>query len=445
MHTFLFVTTMLAAASNPAQNTDRPKPDAVLRWNEVVLKAIKTDRTPPPKAARNLAIVHAAIYDTLNAIERTHRVYRVRARPAGAASLEAAVAVAAHRTLTDLYPRQRETLDAELDAELARVPDGAAKEGGITLGQQVAEKMLEWRANDGANRRVTYEPRIEAGIWRPTPPGKRSALLPQWRYLTPFAIPSTARFMPPTPPGLTSAAYRTALREVKELGGLDSDNRKAEQTLIAWFWDDGEGTVTPPGHWNQIAQTVSRQRGLTLAENARLFALLNVSLADAAILCWEAKFAFSYWRPITALHDADLDGWDSLLVTPPFPSYPSGHSTFSGAAATALARFFGTNAIRFTIGSDDAPGAKRTFKGFWEAAQQAGRSRIYGGIHYEFDNREGLSCGRELADYVARHVLLPLDEDGLTRLKRTPTQRRPISTSNAEQRSAKPVSSGRRR
>jgi hypothetical protein len=474
MHSYLFLTIIVTAQTDlspvtppaqerlvpipqsgpPVQVADKPvsaelpRQDVVLFWNDVLLKAIRTDRTPPPRAARNLAIVHAAIYDAVVAIDRSHRPFRVDARVAGEASLEAAVAVAAHRTLMELYPRQVEPCDAALDASLQMVADGPAKRGGVALGQHVAEKILAWRANDGANRRVRYTPRVIPGLWRPTPPGNRAALLPQWRYLTPFAIPGTARFVPVAPPTLNSAEYTEAFHEVRELGGRDNSRRTAEQTLIAWFWDDGEGSVTPPGHWNQIAQSAARQRGLTPSENARLFALLNVSLADAAIVCWEGKFGYSYWRPITAIREADLDdnpattpdrAWQPLLTTPPFPSYASGHSTFSGAAATALASFFGSDAIRFTLGSEGAPGATRTFAGFWAAAQEAGRSRIYGGIHYEFDNREGLRTGHELADYIARHYFRPLRERALTQRGVAtspfliPANRRPFSDGIAEQ------------
>lgn len=473
MSTHLFLTMILVSASAPAQ-TETPPPqerlvpipqgvvpriadkpmsvnaapaDVVLTWNEVVLRAIKTDRTPPPMAARKLAIVHAAIYDAVNAVDGRHRAYRANARPEGTASAETAAAIAAHRTLVELYPRQVQTFDAALDASMEAIADGAAKEAGVKLGQQVAEEILRWRAQDGAHRSVAYSPRVAVGVWRPTPPGERAALLPQWRYLTPFAIPDTARFLPAPPPALTSAAYTEAFREVKELGRRDSRTRTDEQTLIAKFWDDGEGSVTPPGHWNQIAQTVSWQRGLTLAENARLFALLNISMADAAILCWEGKYGYSFWRPITAIREADLDDnpdttpdrdWDCLLTTPPFPSYASGHSTFSGAAATALARFFGSDAMRFTIGSEGTPGTTRTFDGFWAAAQEAGRSRIYGGIHYEFDNAAGLSSGRALAEYIAGRFLLPLEGTAATSAKLVPAHRRHFSADLADRPRSEP-------
>jgi membrane-associated phospholipid phosphatase len=415
--------------------------DVVLVWNEVVLRAIKADRTPPPMAARNLAIVHAAIYDAVNAIDGRYRAYRTNARPDGSVSAETAAAIAAHRTLVELYPRQVEAFDGALDTLMEGIADGATKDGGVKLGQQVAEQILSWRAEDGTRRSVAYSPRVAVGVWRPTPPGERAALLPQWRYLTPFAIPDTTRFVPAPPPALNSAAFTVAFSEVKALGRRDSRTRTAEQTLIAKFWDDGEGSVTPPGHWNHIAQAVSRQRGLTIADNARLFALLNISMADAAILCWEGKYGYSFWRPITAIREADLDDnpdttpdrdWDSLLTTPPFPSYASGHSTFSGAAATALARFFGSDAMRFTIGSEATPGTTRSFDGFWAAAQEAGRSRIYGGIHYEFDNAAGLSSGRALAEYIAGRFILPLDGVAATSAKLIPAHRRPFSAGLAD-------------
>jgi hypothetical protein len=240
--------------------------------------------------------------------------------------------------------------------------------------------------------------------------------VPQWPTLIPFAVTEIERFRPAPPPALTSAEYAAAFNDVKALGARDSATRTPEQTLIARFWSDGDGTVTPPGHWNRIAQTVARERGTSLAENARLFALLNVTMADAAILCWDCKYRFNFWRPITAIREADHDAnpgtesdpyWAPLLTTPPFPSYTSGHSTFSGAAASTLAHFFGTDAVRFTTTSEGAPGVTRSFERFSAAAEEAGRSRIYGGIHYEFDNQSGLATGRALADEICRHFLLP--------------------------------------
>lgn len=480
MYSYLLATTLFAAAEAPAQappiqerlvpipqtapqirvadkplSVNVPRSDAVLYWNEVALSAIKKEQTPPPQAARHLAILHAALYDAINALEGRYRPYRVATRPDGMVSADCAAAIAAHRVLLELYPRLGDSCDAALDLVLEQIPDGPAKESGVAWGQRVAEQILRERAEDGSRRVVRYEPSNTPGRWRPTPPDFRAGLLPQWRYLTPFAISTPRDFLPAIPPALNSAAYTEAFREVRELGRRDSSTRTPEQTTIAHFWNDGAGSVTPPGHWNRIAQTVSRQRGLSLAENARLFALLNISLADAGIVCWEGKFGYSYWRPITAIHDADFDGnpdtvadrsWQSLLTTPPFPTYASGHSTFSGAAAAALAHFFGTDAIPFRIGSEGTPGVTRSYAGFWAAAQEAGRSRIYGGIHYEFDNQEGLRSGRALADYIARHYLLPVGTNALTSTTRLiSTRRRPISINLADQQPSqpRPAASGR--
>jgi hypothetical protein len=392
-----------------------PSPDAVLRWNEVALEAIRADKTPPPVAARNLALVHLAAFDAVNAISLSHRPYLVYVTaPAGTAP-EAAVAAAAHRVLTAAYPKQADRLDAEL-ADSLRGLSEEGRRGGLSVGRHVADKLLDARRDDGASRRTAYRPAEAPGVWQPTPPKFRAALLPHWGTVTPFAISRPADFDPGPGPALDTAAYTAAFREVKELGAVDSGRRTAEQSIIAWFWEDGTGTVTPPGHWNRVAQTVARQRPNTLEQNARLFALLNVALSDVAVVCWDCKFKYGYWRPVDAVRKADDDGnpdtaadkeWTSLLETPPFPSYTSGHSSFSGAAAAVLAEFFGTDAVRFEVSSEGMPGVTRKFTSFSAAAEEAGRSRIYGGIHYEFDNRRGLEVGRKVGRAVTRAVLRP--------------------------------------
>lgn len=208
------------------------------------------------------------------------------------------------------------------------------------------------------------------------------------------------------------------------LGAADSAVRLGEETRIAHFWADGPGTVTPPGHWNRIAQTVARPAGLSLPENARLFALLNVTLADAAIVCWDMKYTCNLWRPVTAIREADTDGndgttrdphWRPLLDTPPFPSCTSGHSTFSGAAAQVLALFFGRDEMRFAD-SSHTDGQTRTYHSFSAAAEEAGRSRVYGGIHFEFDNRAGLQSGRAVARYIFERNFQPLSTPSSDRL-----------------------------
>jgi hypothetical protein len=382
--------------------------DVVHDWNNVALAAIQRHSAPPPMAARALAMTHVAIYDAVNSIEPTHQTFRFYVPDSPATSRDAAAAQAAFRVLVQLYPAERARLEDALAESLARVPDGTAKSAGIRLGDVVATRVINWRSDDGSERSVPFTAGAQPGQWRPTPPDYKPALLPNWASVTPFGIAHASQFRPPFPPELTSAEYTRDFHEVRMLGSANSVVRDADQTEIAHFWADGPGTDTPPGHWNRIAQNVARSSGLTVPENARLFALLNVALADAAIVCWDMKYACNFWRPVTAIHDADSDGndetirntdWLPLLVTPPFPSCTSGHSTFSGAAAQMLSLFFGRDDVGFTDTSiQGRPG--RSFASFSQAAEEAGRSRIYGGIHFEFDNAGGQKSGRAVSQYI---------------------------------------------
>jgi PAP2 superfamily len=408
----LLASAAIADAATPPDRVEF-RDDVVLLWNEAALQAIKEDHTPPPVAARNLALLHAAIYDAVNAIDRTHSVYHVDATAPPGASLEAAAAGAAQRVLLQLYPRQAKRFNAALEASLIGVPDGPPRDGGIALGQSVADKMLAWRATDGFDRKGPFVAESAPGLWEPTPPDFKPALLPHWSEVTPFVVTHPGDFRPPAPPALTTKEYTADFNEVKALGRADSTKRTPDQTIVAWFWADGEGSVTPPGHWNRVAQSVARAKGKTLAENARLFAVLNFAMADAGVLCWECKFKHRLWRPVTAVRnaadddnpdtDADPD-WHPLLTTPPFPSYVSGHSSFSGAGAAVLADFFGDE-TRVTASSDAFPGMRRIFPSFSALATECGRSRVYGGIHYECDNREGLAMGKAIGLYCSRNAL----------------------------------------
>jgi membrane-associated phospholipid phosphatase len=241
-------------------------------------------------------------------------------------------------------------------------------------------------------------------------------LLPQWGNVQPFGVTSAAAFLPVPPPSLDSLAYAEEVAFVQAIGSANSTVRTADQTVVARFWANGGGTATPPGHWNQIARLVIAGRQVSLGEEARMMALLNVALADAAIVCWKAKYEYRLWRPIAAIREAGRDGnaateadplWTPLLVTPPFPEYTSGHSTFSGAGATVLAKVFGTDSIAFVGESDDAPGILRPYSGFWAAAEESGMSRIYGGIHFMSANVNGLAAGRAVGLEVVRNRMRP--------------------------------------
>jgi len=390
--------------------------DMVTDWNSVALTAIKADRTSPPKVSRGLAMLHVAIYDACNGIGQNGQPYFVGGKAPGVASKSAAIAAAARKVLINLYPAQQAAFESAYRRSLAGLTDGLPRRVGISWGESVAERILYLRGNDGSATVVSYSPAGGAGNWVPTPPAFAPALLPNWPMVTPFAMASGAQFRPPPPPSLDSAQWASDFNLTKELGRSDSATRTVEQTEIARFWADGAGTVTPPGHWNVIARDIGQQRGNTLEENARLFALLNIAEADAAIIAWDCKYAFNFWRPVSAIHNADTDDnpdtlsdptWSPFLVTPNFPEYISGHSTFSGAAAAVLAVFYGSDDIPFTTGSEDLPGVVRSFNSFSQAAEEAGMSRIYGGIHFMSANLNGLASGAGLGGYVAKNFLLP--------------------------------------
>lgn len=420
----LFVMAALLTAEQPAEapsGTTRPMPrirerklDATLLWNEIALEAIRQDRTVPPLASRNLAVLHVAIHDTINTIYQSYRPYHVTLRATEPIDPELAAASAAHRVLSLVYPHQVRRFDTALDRARAAVTLEKDRSRAEKLGRHVADRVLALRKSDATRQGGSYKALAAVGVWRPTLPRQAAGLLPDWGQATPFVIRDRDRLRPPAPPEVKGAEYARDLAEVKRLGGRRSEKRTAEQSIIAWFWDDGAGTSTPPGHWNQIAREAALQRNLQLPETARLFALLNLAMADAGILCWESKYRFRLWRPITAIREADRDDnpateadptWVSLLDTPPFPGYTSGHSTFSGAAATVLTRVFGKEAVEVTVGSDGFPGMERTYKSFWQAAREAGLSRVYGGIHFECDNREGLALGQAIAEEVLRTQL----------------------------------------
>jgi hypothetical protein len=388
--------------------------DAVVAWNGIMLSAIHTSTTPPPQAARIMAMVQTAVYDAVNAVVPLHAFYHAAPTLNPTADMTAAASQAAHDTLVALFPSLATTFDADLATWLAKVPAGQALTDGVALGQQAAAAILALRANDGSNAVVPYTPGSNPGQYQLTPPNFSPPLDPQWPYVTPFAMTSDTQFRPPGPPALTSQQYADDFNQVKSLGGTNSTTRTADQTLLAHFWADVPGhSATPPGHWNEIATVVSLQRGLSLAENARLFAQLGIALADAGIVAWDAKYAFDFWRPITAIQNAGSDGnpltdpdptWTPLWTTPAFSEYTSGHSTFSGAAQKVLDATFGANTA-FTVGSDDMPGYTRSFTSFQQAADEAGFSRIVGGIHFMSANRDGLASGRALGQYVVNSEL----------------------------------------
>jgi membrane-associated phospholipid phosphatase len=382
--------------------------DVVTDWNNAALDAIRVGNTAPPIASRSLAILHVSIYDAVNGIAHTHERYLVPSVAPATASREAAASAAAHKALVNLFPANAANFDALHATILAGIPDGPRKRVGIIWGEFVAHVILAVRAHDGSNAVIQPPGGSGPGVWIPTPPGFLPYLLPQWGFVRPFAMNSSSQFRPPGPPSLDSQEYAADYEEVKELGAAVGSTRTDDQTEIALFWADGAGTETPPGHWNSIAQIIAGTQGNTLEENARLFALVNIALADAAICAWDAKYIYNFWRPVTAIAFAEPElNWMSFITTPPFPDYVSGHSTFSAAAATVIPLFFDTEDLPFTTGSDFLPGVFRSFATCFDAAEEAAVSRIYGGIHFRFASEDGLQAGISIGEWTVDHYLLP--------------------------------------
>jgi hypothetical protein len=407
LRTPIFITYL--ATINLASSIGIPaRADVVTDWNNAALDAIRAGNTAPPIASRSLAILHVSIYDAVNGIAHTHERYLVPSVAPATASREAAASAAAHKALVNLFPANAASFDALHAAILATIPDGPRKRVGIIWGEFVATVILAVRDHDGHDAVIPPPGGSGPGVWIPTPPGFLPYLLPQWGFVRPFAMNSSSQFRPPGPPSLDSQRYAADYDEVKELGAAVGSTRTEDQTEIALFWADGAGTETPPGHWNSIAQILADAQGNTFEENARLFALLNIAMADAAICSWDAKYTFNFWRPVTAIAFAEPElNWMSFITTPPFPDYTSGHSTFSAAAATVIPLFFDTEDLPFTTGSDFLPGVFRSFATCFDAAEEAAVSRIYGGIHFRFASEDGLQAGISIGEWTVDHYLLP--------------------------------------
>lgn len=397
--------------------------NVVLDWNAALLNAVRAESTAPPRAARAMAMAHTAAFDAVNAIDGTHEHYAYSTGSVASGTVrEAAAAGAMHRVLSALFPTQQSMFDATLASTLSGLPGGAGVTNGLALGHASGDAMLALRGSDGSGATPpAYTGGNGVGQWRPTPPGNAPGALPHWNSVTPFAMSSGSQFRGAAPPSITSAAYASAYNQVKEIGSLNSATRTQDQTNIALFWIDGPGTATPPGHMLRIATTIAQQQNLSVSESARLFALLGLAVADAGVAAWDMKYANSFWRPITGIQEGDSDGnagtvgdagWAPLIPTPNHPSYTSGHSTFSAAGASVIENFFGTASFAFTDSSETAGVPDRSFTSVWDAANEAGISRIYGGIHWSFDNIEGLACGDAVGDWVVANYLRPIPTPG---------------------------------
>ena len=387
--------------------------DTITDWNAIGNTAAVTNSGKPPAAsAIDLAYTHAAIYDAVNAIDGRYSVFAVRLTgvPSGA-SKEAAAAAAGYNVLKSLLPAQQAFLDSSYWASLSTIPDGPARADGIAVGEQVAIQFLALRAGDGRNASITYTPGTGPGAWQLTPPAFAAAQTPWIAQMKPFAIVSNSQFRADGPPSLDSNRWAKDFNETKSLGALNSTTRTAEQTEIGLFYTEHTGA-----QYARIFRDFAQAQGMNLADNARLFAVLYITLADALIAGWDSKYHFGFWRPVTAIRAADTDGnatteadgsWSSLATTPNHPEYPSAHGVFTAAYAEALRRFFGTKRITITLTST-VTGTSRTFHNTDDLIDEIFEARIYGGLHYRASCVDGLAIGKRVARWVAKHYFRPV-------------------------------------
>jgi hypothetical protein len=385
--------------------------DVVTDWNARMVATVSGQN--PFAQARFAAIVHLAVYEAVNSIKRTYQPYLADPIPvAYPASPEAAAVAAAHRVLVTYFPASTVTLDAARAASLATITDGAAKANGIAVGEAAATAMVALRANDGSSPPAFYTPAsADPGAWQPTPacPPAGGVLL-HWRNVTPFGIKRADQFRSAPPPPLTSRRYARDLNEVKEVGAIDSMHRPARLADVARFY----AAVLAVGTWNPVVAQATLREHHSLSFNARLFALLNMAISDGAVAVMDTKYEYAFWRPETAIHAADLDGnrWTAadpgfvpFVTTPCFPSYGSAHAAASYAARAVAESLLGDDETEITLSNPAVPDVLLEYATFEEITDDIDDARIYGGIHFRFDQRAGARQGRKIGAWVVNHHL----------------------------------------
>jgi hypothetical protein len=400
-----------APAAAPAAPPAAAAAGAVLDWNRYAERAVNQaaqERNQPQRAFLEMAMVQGAVYDAVNAITRANQPYLVAPRAHRWYSADAAAATAAYRVLIALLPDRQPALAPPYAQSLAQIPDGAAKTGGIRVGEEAAAAMLAARQNDG--RDGPRQPVIgaEPGQWRPTPPAFAISPIAWIGDVTPFLIPSAQQLRTRGPNPLTSPAYARDFAETKQLGAADSATRTPEQTDVARYWDQGP--------WSEILVSLAQSQGLDTADTARLLAMVSLAIADAVIGCVNDKNYWNWWRPITAIREAAHDGnpatrpdrnWTPLIVTPGFPEHPAGHTCGSGAIVGVLQGFFGTDQMAFSATSPSS-GTTRSFTSFSQALQEAVDSRVWGGIHWRTADVQGAQLGQQVAAWERSHYFKPV-------------------------------------
>ena len=390
--------------------------DAVTQWNLNASNALMATAGQPPQASvPHLAMVHGAVYDAVNAIDGSHEGYLLTSRVGSPFdSQEAAAATAAYRVLLSIVPGQQQVLDAHYAASLAAVPEGPAKVRGVAVGEAAAAAMIAARIDDGRFGAYRFPIGSVAGAWRPVLPAFVNDPFAWLKDVRPFLVESASQFRSAGPDRLTSARYAKDFAEVKELGSAASTTRTADQTHAARYWAEN-----PPGTWSRVFRTLSAQQGLSVAENARLYAQLYLTAADALITVWADKASSLFWRPLTAIREAGSDGntrteadpdWLPLIATPPYTEHPSGHTALSGSIAATLRDFFGSDRIGWT--DTNNAGLTRSFGSFSQAIAEVVDARVWSGIHFRNADEQGERIGEQVARWRQHHFFRPVRARG---------------------------------
>jgi hypothetical protein len=392
-----------------ALTTITARADTITDWNQTAIAVMKTANVTGNPWTRHMAMVHVAMSDAVNSVQGKYARYVAKGELARDASAEAAASSAARQVLLQAYPNQKAAIDEAYAKSIAGVPDGPAKTAGLALGEQIAALVLADRAADGTSAPDTYRPITTPGVWVPTAP----PIFAQYAQAKPWVLRSADQFRPGPPPQLTSAVYARDYNETKNLGGAKSAARTAEQSDAVKFWT--QQNISPA--WQEAARTISAAKGLGLAENARLFALLNMGMANTFINDWDAKFTYNFWRPVTAIRNGDQDGndaterdagWTPLNATPMHPEYPSQAAIVAGSSAAILELVVpGAASMPFTVTDLADPKLTRKFTSIAGLSDEQCNVRVWGGIHFRNSLEVGVDMGRKMSAYLVENSLKP--------------------------------------
>ena len=392
-----------------AVTTTTARADTITDWNQTAIAVLKTANVTGNPWTRHMAMVHVAMSDAVNSVQGKYARYVAKGELARDASAEAAASSAARNILVEFYPNQKAAIDEAHAKSISAIPDGPAKTSGLALGEQIAKLVRDDRAADGTSVPDTYRPIATPGVWIPTTP----PAFAQYAQAKPWVLRSADQFRPGPPPQLTSAIYARDYNETKNLGGAKSAARTAEQSDAVKFWT--QQNISPA--WQEAARTISAAKGLGLAENARLFALLNMGMANTFINDWDAKFTYNFWRPVTAIRNGDQDGndaterdagWAPSNATPMHPEYPSQAAIVAGSSAAILELVVpGAASVPFTVTDLADPKLTRKFTGITLLANEQCDVRVWGGIHFRNSLEVGVDMGRKMSAYLVENSLKP--------------------------------------